>query len=895
MATTPRAPVVAHVCDDIACRLAGAERICDELAARHGPAGTDGTDGETTWLRSPCLGQCERAPAVMVTAAGPGARAHVQGGLFGADDVLDLLTTVRLSPDIDPDVVDAGQLAPQAGDPSLRLLKRVGRVDPTSLDAYRDDGGYRALHKALAMGPQAVIDEVTAARLVGRGGAAFPTGRKWAAVAGQPATPRYLVCNADESEPGTFKDRVILEHDPFALVESMTIAGFAVGASRGYLYLRGEYPLARTRLAAAIDQARRADLLGDDVAGSGWSFDIELRIGAGAYIAGEETALFESIEGGRPEPRNKPPFPVEVGLFGKPTAVNNVETLVNLPLVLHDGGAVYATLGTEGSTGPKLFCISGHVARPGVYETEFGSTLGDLIELAGGVPGNRRIQAILLGGAAGAFVGRDALGTRMTFEGTRAAGATLGSGVVMVFDETADLPGTLRRIAAFFRDESCGQCVPCRVGTVRQEELLARLAAGRPMGSVDAEVALFDDLARAMRDASICGLGQTASSAIESAIKGWARPLRGDRRMSTPDISRIYTELPARPTRVPEAPPQPEVPVVELSIDGAPVSVPAGSTILEAARSEGVDTPTLCYLENLTPVNVCRVCVVEVTGSRVLVPACSRRVEAGMEVQTDSERVRHSRRLVLELLGSSVDLSLAGPAEPDGDLARYADRYGADATRFGPPRRRPPRPASATRASLATTTRPRRAGPAAAETVAQPVKVDNDLYVRDYSRCILCYKCVEACGEDAQNTFAIAVAGRGLRRADLDRVRRRAAGVRLRLLRQLHRRLPDGRPDVQVRARHARGRHMGTRAQTVTDTICPYCGVGCTLSLHVQDNAIVKVTSPARFVGDRRPPVRQGPLRLRVRPAAAEGLAPARGPAASVRASHPRPPARSGR
>ena len=518
--TTPRAPVVAHVCDDIACRLAGAERICDELAARHGPAGTDGTDGETTWLRSPCLGQCERSPAVMVTAAGPGARAHVQGGLFGADDVLDLLTTVRLSPDIDPDVVDAGQLAPQAGDPSLRLLKRVGRVDPTSLDAYRDDGGYRALHKALAMGPQAVIDEVTAARLVGRGGAAFPTGRKWAAVAGQPATPRYLVCNADESEPGTFKDRVILEHDPFALVESMTIAGFAVGASRGYLYLRGEYPLARTRLAAAIDQARRTDLLGDDVAGSGWSFDIELRIGAGAYIAGEETALFESIEGGRPEPRNKPPFPVEVGLFGKPTAVNNVETLVNLPLVLHDGGAVYATLGTEGSTGPKLFCISGHVARPGVYETEFGSTLGDLIELAGGVPGNRRIQAILLGGAAGAFVGREALGTRMTFEGTRAAGATLGSGVVMVFDETADLPGTLRRIAAFFRDESCGQCVPCRVGTVRQEELLARLAAGRPMGSVDAEVALFDDLARAMRDASICGLGQTASTAIESAIKG---------------------------------------------------------------------------------------------------------------------------------------------------------------------------------------------------------------------------------------------------------------------------------------------------------------------------------------------------------------------------------------
>jgi NADH-quinone oxidoreductase subunit F len=518
--TTPRAPVVAHVCDDIACRLAGAEGICEGLATRLGPPGEASADGDTTWLRSPCLGQCERAPAVLATVAGDRPRAHVQGDLYGADDVVELLATARLSPDLDADVADAGDLVPQAGDPSLRLLSRVGRVDPTSLDAYRADGGYRALAKALAMGPAAVVDEVTASKLVGRGGAAFPTGRKWAAVAGQGATPRYLVCNADESEPGTFKDRAILEHDPFALVESMTIAGYAIGAERGYLYLRGEYPLARERLANAIDQARRADLLGGNVAGSGWAFDIELRIGAGAYIAGEETALFESIEGGRPEPRNKPPFPVEVGLFGKPTAVNNVETLVNLPLVLHDGGAVYATIGTEGSTGPKLFCVSGHVERPGVYETDFGSRLGDVLALAGGVKGGRRIQAILLGGAAGMFVGADKLETRLTFEGTRAAGATLGSGVVMVFDETADLPDALRRIAAFFRDESCGQCVPCRVGTVRQEELLARLAAGRPMGSLDAELALFDDLARAMRDASICGLGQTASSAIESAIRG---------------------------------------------------------------------------------------------------------------------------------------------------------------------------------------------------------------------------------------------------------------------------------------------------------------------------------------------------------------------------------------
>jgi NADH-quinone oxidoreductase subunit F len=253
--------------------------------------------------------------------------------------------------------------------------------------------------------------------------------------------------------------------------------------------------------------------------GTGFAFDVELRIGAGAYVCGEETALFQSIEGYRGEPRNKPPFPVEVGLFGKPTAVNNVETLVNVPLILREGSAAFAAIGTEDSTGPKLFCLSGHVARPGVYEVPFGTTLRELIELAGGVPGGREIRTILLGGAAGSFVGQDALDTPLTFEGTRAIGASLGSGVVMVFDRSTDLVDILRRIAAFFRDESCGQCVPCRVGTVRQEELLARVAAGSPRGSVATELALLREIGQAMRDASICGLGQTASSAIESAVR----------------------------------------------------------------------------------------------------------------------------------------------------------------------------------------------------------------------------------------------------------------------------------------------------------------------------------------------------------------------------------------
>ncbi len=405
--------------------------------------------------------------------------------------------------------------------PARRFACSAGSASWTRAlcDDYRAAGGYTALTRAVEIGAPGVIDEVTASKLMGRGGAAFPTGRKWAAVAAQTAQPHYLVCNADESEPGTFKDRVLLEGDPFAIVEAMTIAAFATGASMGFLYLRGEYPEAEARVRAALAAARAAGLLGADILGSGFTFDIELRRGAGAYICGEETALFESIEGKRGEPRNKPPFPVEVGLFGKPTVVNNVETLANIPLILEIGGEAYAGIGTEASTGPKLFCLSGHVERPGTYEVAFGATLRDLIDLAGGVPGDKDIQAILLGGAAGVFVGPESLDLPLTFEATRAASATLGSGVIMVFDETVDLVDTLRRIAQFFRDESCGQCVPCRVGSVRQEELLARLAAGSRVRPREDELALLREIGQAMRDASICGLGQTASSAIESALR----------------------------------------------------------------------------------------------------------------------------------------------------------------------------------------------------------------------------------------------------------------------------------------------------------------------------------------------------------------------------------------
>jgi NADH-quinone oxidoreductase subunit F len=401
---------------------------------------------------------------------------------------------------------------PQAGDPSLVLLRRVGVVDPASLDDYRASGGYAALRRALRLGPAGVIREVTESGLVGRGGAAFPTGRKWEAAARQPDHPHYLVCNADESEPGTFKDRVIMEGDPYAVVEAMTIAGYATGCPKGYLYIRGEYPRAVRRLQHAIATARSRGLLGDDILGQGFSFDIELRRGAGAYLCGEETAIFNSIEGYRGEPRSKPPFPVEKGLFGKPTVVNNVETLVNVPPILMAGAQAYAGIGTGTSTGHKLFCVSGGVARPGVYELPFGTTLRELLELAG-APMDRT-RAILLGGAAGGFVRPDEIDIPLTFEGTRSAGTTLGSGVVLVLDDTVDLARILLRIAEFFREESCGQCVPCRVGTMRQEEALHRLTRRRD----ESDLTLLREVGQAMRDASICGLGQTAWNAVESAI-----------------------------------------------------------------------------------------------------------------------------------------------------------------------------------------------------------------------------------------------------------------------------------------------------------------------------------------------------------------------------------------
>ncbi|MDX1664664.1 MAG: NAD(P)H-dependent oxidoreductase subunit E [Candidatus Promineifilaceae bacterium] len=503
----PMARRVVRICEDPACALAGGEAVAAaieaELGVEHGGIAPDG--GEAVgYERVPCLGMCEFAPAAL-------------DGARPAGD---------LSPEEVPEFLGGAYPEPGArvyGGPFL-TLGRVGQVDPGSLDDYREAGGYETVRRVVndPAGPEGAIETLSESGVLGRGGAQFPLGLKWRYTRGAPGTPaeKHIIANADESEPGTFKDRVLMEQDPFSLLEAMTLAAYAVGAENGWIFIRGEYPRAAVRLAQAIEAAREAQLLGRGLFGRpNFHFDIELRLGAGAYICGEETALFEAIEGRRGFPRIKPPFPTTHGLFMQPTVVNNVETLVAALAVMRVGLDEWRALGTEDSPGTKWFCLSGHVERPGLYEVPFGLTLREMIEMAGGIPGERAVQAVLMGGAAGNFVGPEQLDTVLSYEGAREAGVPLGSGVIMVFDETVDLRPVLFQLSRFFAHESCGKCFPCQIGTQRQMEILSRVALEGGPVSGDRDALL--DIGFTMTQTSLCGLGQTAASAVLSALERW--------------------------------------------------------------------------------------------------------------------------------------------------------------------------------------------------------------------------------------------------------------------------------------------------------------------------------------------------------------------------------------
>jgi NADH-quinone oxidoreductase subunit F len=499
----PTARRVIRVCKDLACNQAGSQAVIQALEEELGlENGETSEDGRLTFETVPCLGMCEHAPCALDGERPAGS----------------------LTADLIPAFLDGSHPEPMArprGGPFIKLA-RLGKIDPTSLADYEDHNGYDGLRKAISLSPEALLETVDSFDILGRGGAMFPLGRKWFFTRGASDDPRqkHIVVNADESEPGTFKDRCLMEEDPFSIIEAMTIAAYAVGAENGWIFVRGEYPRAHARLHHAVDEAMKAGYLGKNILGKpGFNFTVNVRLGAGAYICGEETALFEAIEGKRGFPRIKPPFPTTHGLFGQPTAVNNVETLVAMLAALNIGEASWNMIGSEKSPGTKLFCVSGDVTDPGLYEVPFGLTIRNMIGLAGGVPHGKKVKAVLMGGAAGVFIGPEKLDTPLTYEDARAAGIPLGSGVIMVFDETADLRHYLLELADFFAHESCGKCFPCQIGTQRQLEILNRLVQkGEAMAS-DKQILL--DVGFTMTETSLCGLGQTAASAIMSAIQLW--------------------------------------------------------------------------------------------------------------------------------------------------------------------------------------------------------------------------------------------------------------------------------------------------------------------------------------------------------------------------------------
>ena len=483
-------PII-RICTSPVCVTKGSKQLLEAAANL-----TELDQGDQVFVEEvACLGLCDRAPAALVDQQqiGPATINHLVDKIAAAPVKIygqDRLLTQNCQPSSSPD-----------------------------LKEYCDRHGFKALAKVLSLSQEEVIEIVNAAGLRGRGGAGFPTGLKWQGAYRAPDHPKYIVCNLDESEPGTFKDQALILGDPFRILEGMLIAAYSVGAQKGFCYIRGEYPSSRKVFEDAISQAYGAGLLGNNILGEDFNFHLEIRSGAGAYICGEETALFESIEGKRGFPRIKPPFPTTHGLFGKPTVINNVETFANLPLIFTIGVDQYRKMGSESVPGPRLFSVSGDIAKPGVYECSNPITLRELLfDHAGGIPDGHELQGILLGGAAGKFIGPENLDTLLSEEILQQKGYSLGSGAIMVFDSSQDMREILASLGSFFAHESCGKCYPCQLGTQRQAEILTRNLNG---SMLDGDKARLVDVGWTMTDASLCGLGQTAASAVLSALDLW--------------------------------------------------------------------------------------------------------------------------------------------------------------------------------------------------------------------------------------------------------------------------------------------------------------------------------------------------------------------------------------
>ena len=487
---------------------AGAEDVADALGDELKAAGLS-----IPIKRVGCIGMCYNEPLVEVVATDGGMHryGHVtaqDASSIVAEDILGGSALARLA------VESEGFLGQQV----RIVLENCGRIDPESLDEYRSCEGYRGLEKVLGgMTPGDVVSEIAASGLRGRGGGGFPTGRKWELAAAERATPKYMICNADEGDPGAFMDRSVLEGDPHRVLEGMLIAAYAIGASKGYVYVRAEYPLAIARLERAIDDARAAGLLGDRILGSGFSFDLKIKAGAGAFVCGEETALIASIEGKRGMPRRRPPYPSSYGLWGQPTCINNVETLANVPWIIRRGGAAFAAYGTETSKGTKVFALAGKIRHSGLIEVPMGIAIRDIVfDIGGGIQNDAVFKAVQMGGPSGGCLPSALADTPVDYEALKATGAIVGSGGMIVLDDGTCMVDVARFFLDFTQKESCGKCTFCRVGTKRMLEILERICAGNGTPTdLDRLVALGEKV----KAHSLCGLGQTAPNPVLTTAK----------------------------------------------------------------------------------------------------------------------------------------------------------------------------------------------------------------------------------------------------------------------------------------------------------------------------------------------------------------------------------------
>ena len=472
-------------------------------------------------IKTGCFGLCSKGPIVIIRPE------DTFYSMVTLDDVEEIVESHILNgkvvnrllcKDVNGSVVNRLDELPFYKKQMRIALKNCGVINPEDIDEYIAFDGFKALHKAITtMSPNEVIDEISKSGLRGRGGAGFPTGKKWSFVKSEDSDQKYVICNADEGDPGAFMDRSILEGDPHSVIEAMAIAAYAVGADKGYIYVRAEYPIAVQRLKIAIEQEREYGILGKEIFGTNFNFDVEIRLGAGAFVCGEETALLESVEGKRGQPRTKPPYPASKGLFQKPTLINNVETYANVTRIILNGADWYSSIGTETSKGTKVFALGGNVNNVGLVEVPMGTTLREIIyDIGGGIPNNREFKAAQTGGPSGGCIPKEHLDTKIDYESLAQIGSMMGSGGLIVMDDTKCMVNIARFYLDFTVSESCGKCTPCRIGTKRMLEILQKICDGK---GVPEDLDRLEVLAEDIKRSAVCGLGQTAPNPVLSTMK----------------------------------------------------------------------------------------------------------------------------------------------------------------------------------------------------------------------------------------------------------------------------------------------------------------------------------------------------------------------------------------